>query len=115
MLNVNLLYDWILELLGTPPLPDARQAVRVVAVGKDPKPPLGGRWLLVHHLHADTAHFVLTCLEGKGLLHVVLKRRHAHLSQERHQWLLQPTGQPAPCNTKVSVKRICYRKNEVHL
>ena len=78
-MNTDLLDDGILELLGTPPLPDAGQAVRVVAVGKDPKPPLGGRRFLVHHFHADTAHFVLTRLKGEGLLHVVLKRRHAHL------------------------------------
>ena len=34
--------DWVLKLLGTPPLPDAGQAIRVVAVGKDPEPPLRG-------------------------------------------------------------------------
>lgn len=84
--NTDLLDDGILELLGASPLPDAGQAIRVVAVGEDPKPPLGGRWFLIHHFHADAAHLVLTGLKGKGLLHVVLKRRHAHLSGERHRW-----------------------------
>lgn len=114
LVNINLLYDWILKLLGTSPLPDARQAVGVIAVGKDPKPPLGGRRFLIHHFHADTAHFVLTCLKGKGLLHVVLKCRHAHLSRERCHRLLQSMYQPVPCKTKVSMKGTYYRKNKIH-
>lgn len=74
-----LLNDWVLELLGTPPLSDAGQAVCMIAIGENSKSPLRSRCLLKDHFHADTAHFVLTCLEGKGLLHLVLECRHADL------------------------------------
>lgn len=80
--QLYLLNDWVLKLLGTPPLPDTGQAVCVIAAGENAKPPLRSRRLLEDHFHADTAHFVLTGLEGKGLLHLVFECRHAHL-QER--------------------------------
>lgn len=51
----------------------------MIAVGENPEPPLRSRRLLKDHFHADTAHFVLTCLEGKGLFHLVFECRHADL------------------------------------
>lgn len=45
----------------------------MIAVGENPKPPLRSRRLLEDHFHADTAHFVLTGLEGKGLFHLVFE------------------------------------------
>lgn len=112
LVNMHLLYDWILKLLGTPPLPDAGQTVRVIAVGEDPKSPLWGWWLFVHHFHADAAHFVLTCLKGKSLLHLMLKRCHAHLSWERCHWLLKTIYGTILCKTKVSMTWIYYRKKK---
>lgn len=57
----------------------------MVAVGEDPEPSLRGRRLLKDHLHADAAHFVLTGLEGKGLLHLVFEGRHAGLKQREEE------------------------------
>lgn len=73
------LNDLVFKLLGTAPLADAGQAVGMVAAREDPKPPLRGRRLLEDHLHANAAHLVLACLEGKGFLHLELKSCHADL------------------------------------
>lgn len=88
-LMLYLLNDWVLKLLGTPPLPDAGQAVCVIAVGENPKSPLRSRRLFEDHFHADTAHFVLTCLEGKGLFHLVFECRHADLKYRKEGNLLR--------------------------
>lgn len=92
--------DGFLELLGTSPLPNAGQEVCVVAVGRDPKPPLRGWWFLTQHFHTGAAHLHLTGLESKGLLHIKLKCCHAHnlvslslFLVERVKHLL-PTYQP---------------------
>lgn len=50
----------------------------MVAVGKDPKPPLRGWWFLTQHFHTDPAHLDLTGLESKGLLQITLKCCLAH-------------------------------------
>lgn len=76
-----LLDDLVVKLFGAAPLADAAEAVGVAAAGQDAEAPLGWRRLLVHHLHADTAHLLLALLHGKRLLHVLLKRSHTHLRQ----------------------------------
>lgn len=77
---INLLYDLALKLLGTPPLADAFEAVAVVAVGQDAEATLAGIGLLEHHLHTHTTHHVLTALDGKRDLHVLLVGLNACLS-----------------------------------
>lgn len=74
-----LLDDLVVKLLGAAPLADAAEAVGVAAARQDAEAPLGWRRLLIHHLHADTAHFLLALLHCKRLLHVLLKRTHTHL------------------------------------
>lgn len=110
-----LLNDWVLKLLGTPPLPDAGQAVCVIAVGKNPKSPLRSRRLLEDHFHADTTHFVLTCLEGKGLFHLMFECRHADLkgggkpSQVLGCWEQLPAIPPQP-RWRRNVDCGCFRQ-----
>lgn len=77
-----LLDDLVVKLLGAAPLADAAEAVGVAAAGQDAEAPLGRRRLLIHHLHADTAHFLLALLHRKRLLHVLLKCGHTHLQRK---------------------------------
>lgn len=62
--------DLVLEV-GAPPLPDARQAIRVVAVGQDPE--AGIAFALGHHgLHTNAARYVLGLGEGERGFHLLL-------------------------------------------
>lgn len=85
----NILYDLALKLLGTPPLADAFEAVAVVAVGEDAEATLAGIGLVEYHLHAHTTHHVLTALDGKRDLHVLLVGLNARLSCTTAQHELQ--------------------------
>lgn len=83
--------DLVLKLLGTAPLSDAAQTVGVAAAGQNAEAPVRGRGLLIHHLHADTAHLLLALLGAERLLHVHLKGNHAHLQGKRRELRLSAT------------------------
>ena len=66
------LYDLPFKFPSTPPLADALETVGVVAVGEDPKAALAGVGFLIDHLLADPTQLVLTALDSKRELHVLL-------------------------------------------
>ena len=79
--TTSLLDDLALERLGAPPLADALEAVAVAAVGQDAEASLTGVGLVKHHLHTHATLHVLTALDGKRQLHVLLMGLDASLKR----------------------------------
>lgn len=56
--------DLVLEVLGFPPGDDAAQTEGVAAVGQDSEAAILRGWFLIHLVHADPTHHILTPLVG---------------------------------------------------